>query len=507
MKAIILARVSTEEQIEDGKSVPAQLARAQEYARKKELAVISEYQFDESSLKEHRKKFEQVVEQIRKSKEKIALIVETVDRLQRSFKESVLLDEFRKEDKLEIHFIRESLIIHKNSNSSELQRWDLGVMLARSFVLQISDNVKRTYAHKLKNGEWINRAPIGYLNVSDEHDNKDIIVDKSKGHLIVKIFEMYASGNHSFKQIAGIISDMGLRGTYGDKAVCTSMVSAILLNPFYYGMMRSKGELYPHKYPPLISKQLFDKCQEVMKGWHKKPCKYAGKPFVLRGMAKCANNNCGCTITAENKHGYIYYSCTNYRKAHEHRDYIREEDMLAPINKVLQNISLSDEKIKKITEDLKKTNQSKNEFHKQSQLALRKEYDLIENRISNAFDLLADGLNDGSFTKDMFDKKVRGWKDRQAEILVEMQRYTDADENFYLTASLVLNLAKKAYELFQSSEVPEKRQLLSFILQNCELKGKNLSFNLKTPFDAMVLANECPTQGPALVSPRRSLKK
>ena len=35
MKAIILARVSTEEQMNEGQSIPAQLARAQEYAKRK----------------------------------------------------------------------------------------------------------------------------------------------------------------------------------------------------------------------------------------------------------------------------------------------------------------------------------------------------------------------------------------------------------------------------------------------------------------------------------------
>jgi len=85
----------------------------------------------------------------------VALIVETVDRLQRSFKESVLLDEFRKQGKLEIHFIRENLVVHKDSNSSEIQRWDLAVFMAKSFVLQISDNVKRTYEYKIRHGELL----------------------------------------------------------------------------------------------------------------------------------------------------------------------------------------------------------------------------------------------------------------------------------------------------------------------------------------------------------------
>jgi DNA invertase Pin-like site-specific DNA recombinase len=50
MKAIILARVSKEDQL-DGASIPAQLARSQEYAKRKGLDVTKEYQFDESSSK------------------------------------------------------------------------------------------------------------------------------------------------------------------------------------------------------------------------------------------------------------------------------------------------------------------------------------------------------------------------------------------------------------------------------------------------------------------------
>ena len=113
MKAIILARVSTEDQMIEGQSIPAQIARAREYAKRKGFEIQSEHQFDESSLKDKRTKYDAVVKEIDESKEKIALIVETVDRLQRSFKESVLLDEFRKKGKLELHFIRENLILHK----------------------------------------------------------------------------------------------------------------------------------------------------------------------------------------------------------------------------------------------------------------------------------------------------------------------------------------------------------------------------------------------------------
>ncbi len=91
----------------------------------------------------------------------------------------------------------------------------------------------------------------------------------------------------------------------------------------------------------------------------------------------------------------------------------------------------------------------------------------------------------------MFDKKLKEYKERQAELNEEMQRYTDADENYYITANTVLNLAKKAYEIFQSSEVSEKRQLLNFLLQNPRLKDRKLMFKLKTPFDTVLQANKC----------------
>jgi len=283
---------------------------------------------------------------------------------------------------------------------------------------------------------------------------------------------------------------MGLKSnTKNPKPLSVSQIEHILKNPFYYGIMRIKTGslkgLHPHKYQPLISKALFDKAQEIRVSYHKKPFKYASKPFIFRGMIKCAD--CGCTITPEITKGHIYYSCTNYHRFHKKRIYIREEELLNPIYKVLKDIQLSDDKIQEITEDLRKSNQAKNHFYEQSLRVLRKEYDQIENRTSKMFDLQLDG----SITKDMFDKKLKEYKERQAELNEEIQKYADADENYYITANTVLNLAKRAYKIFESSEVSEKRQLLNFLLQNPQLKAKKLMFKLKTPFDTVLQANKC----------------
>jgi len=490
MKAIILARVSTEEQMNEGQSIPAQLAKAREYAKRKTLLIQSEYQFDESSLKDRRTKFEQVIDEIKKSKEKVALIVETVDRLQRSFKESVLLDELRKEEKLEIHFIRENLIIHKDSNSSEIQRWDLAVFLAKSFVLQISDNVKRTNEYKIRRGEWIGKAPIGYINITKDDGSKNIEPDPIRSQFIVKMFELYSSGNYSLEILVGKLKTMGLKSnTKAPKPVGTALIYHSLKNPFYYGMMNYKSNLYHHKYAPLISKELFDLAQQILAGYHKKPFAYASKPYAFRGLIKCANPACGCTITPETHKGHNYYSCTNGKKIHAERAYIREEDLFAPVKEVIAGLQMPDDKIDETVDKLKKINKAKNEFYFDSIASLRKEHDQIEKRISSSYDLLVDG----SITKDMFNSKLKEYKEKQSEMEAQMTLYTNTDESFYLNANMLLHAVKKASQVFEGSEPATKRQILNFLLQNLKLDGKKLNFELKTPFDRVLEANRYST--------------
>ena len=70
--------------------------------------------------------------------------------------------------------------------------------------------------------------------------------------------------------------------------------------------MRWKGKLRPHKYPPLITKDLFDRVQAKV-SFKKKLVKYAGKAYIYRGLLKCAH--CGLSITPEMQKGYVYYHC------------------------------------------------------------------------------------------------------------------------------------------------------------------------------------------------------
>ncbi len=481
MKAIILARVSDKKQ----DSNEAQVVRVSDYVKFKGLSVWKTYEIEESSTTGDRERFQEVVEVIKDSKEPIALVVDTVDRLQRSFKESVLLDELRKVGKLEIHFYRENLVLGQNSNSSELLRWDMAVMFARSYVLQLSDNVKRKFEQKRRNGEWTGKAPMGYQNIAldaEKRLRKDIIPDPNTAHLIRKMFELYATGNHSGKTVRIAIAKDGLKSKTG-KPLAFSMVNFILSNPFYYGIMRCKGKLYPHKYQPLITKELFDRCQEIRKGWGKKPFQYAAKPHIFRGLLRCGK--CGCAMSPETAKGkYIYYSCTNAKKdLCKEKLYIPERELLKPIYDILGAFkAMPQEKIDEVVTGLRRSNESKTSYHENAVDSFQKEYNLVQVKIDRLMDLLLDS----SITKDDYDKKFKELKERQYEINLHLEEHTQADENYYNTASTVLNLAKNALEIFKGSEVPEKRKFLNYLLQNSIVNGRKPVFTLREPFSTIL---------------------
>jgi hypothetical protein len=70
------------------------------------------------------------------------ITADAVDRVQQGFKESILIERLLREGKMQLHFLRDRLILNKNSNSTDILRWDMSVMFAKSYVLQLSDNVK-----------------------------------------------------------------------------------------------------------------------------------------------------------------------------------------------------------------------------------------------------------------------------------------------------------------------------------------------------------------------------
>lgn len=58
----------------------------------------------------------------------------------------------------------------------------------------------------------------------------------------------------------------------------------------------------------------------------------------------------------------------------------------------------------------------------------------------------------------------------------------EAEDNYYISAKYLLELSNKAYKLFESSEVEERRQLIKLVLSNLTLEDKIVSYTAIKPF-------------------------
>lgn len=499
MKAIIVARVSTEEQKEAGNSLPAQLNRMRDYCERNEYIVVKEFSFDESAYKTKRDEFDKIIEFINSSKEKVAVCFDKVDRLSRNIfdKRVALLYERAVDDKIELHFVSDNQVINNKMSAGDKFAFGMKLGLSKYYSDAISDNVKRVLENKRRNGEWTGRARLGYLNVAldpEKRLRKDIIIDPERGPLVKQLFELYATGGYSITTIWQKITEKGLRGL-NDKKLSRSNVENILKDPFYYGVaFYKKYNLHrPHKYACLIEKELFDKCQEIRMQRRKLPAKMAvADKYIFKGILSC--KNCGCSITGEyhkKKSGkeYNIYSCTNAKRICK-REYVNETDLLKPIYEVLEQFeSISEETQTTLVNELRKETEAEVVFHKSQIDRIHNEYERTKERDNN----LLEAWLDKSITKDVYDKKHEEYNDKLQLLNIELDEHTKADYDYQTTVAIVLSVARRAKQIFVGSEPEEKRAFLHYLLQNPTVNKRTLDFTLRSPFNLVLELADCPT--------------
>ena len=86
--------------------------------------------------------------------------------------------------------------------------------------------------------------------------------------------------------------------------------------------------------------------------------------------------------------------------------------------------------------------------------------------------------------KDRYDKEI-------ARIQQQMNRLEEADNNFYLTATYLLQLFEHGDKLFEVANIEEKRELLQLVLSNLKLNAKTVRFTPNEPFATVLKLSEC----------------
>ncbi|WP_040255993.1 recombinase family protein [Rickettsia hoogstraalii] len=213
-KAIIISRVSTKRQQQSGYSLTGQTSDSKEYCADNNLEILKIYELAESATTGKRKIFMEAINFAASQKEIVAVVECEVNILQSSnFKELEMLKKLIDDEKIELHFCRQNLVIHKYSTSQEKMQWDLGIKLVQYRSDDARNNVNNITEYKLHHGEWISLpSPIGYLHSRDraKRGRDRIFIDPNRAPLIKRIFELYAKGIYTLPEIIRKNKGMGL---------------------------------------------------------------------------------------------------------------------------------------------------------------------------------------------------------------------------------------------------------------------------------------------------------
>ena len=98
------------------------------------------------------------------------------------------------------------------------------------------------------------------------------------------------------------------------------------------------------------------------------------------------------------------------------------------------------------------------------------------------FGIIKEVSFDESAYKDQRNEKHKG----HVYYIVPIALLQEAEDNYYITAKYLLELANRAYDLFVSSEVTERRQLIKLVLSNLRVEGKTVRYDALKPLDEIL---------------------
>jgi len=330
--AVLYARVSSKDQEREGFSIPAQQKFLREYAHTHGLTILREFVDVETAKQAGRGGFGDMLALLKAHPTCRTILVEKTDRLYRNIRDWITVDELN----LEVHFAKENVVVSKSSRSSEKFMHGIKVLMAKNFVDNLGEEVKKGMREKAEQGHWPSMAPIGYVNNLATHR---IEPDPQRAPLIAELFQVYATGAYSLKALLMKAQTIGLTHPRTGRGLFKSEIHRLLKNPIYSGDFMWDGNKYHGCHQAVITRALFDEVQAVPRLKPRPRHLKQRHPFM--GLLTCAK--CSCAITAEQKKGkYVYYHCTNHHGGCDN-SYIREERLSDLFGDVIRPIQITPE--------------------------------------------------------------------------------------------------------------------------------------------------------------------
>ncbi|MEX0909678.1 MAG: recombinase family protein [Candidatus Paceibacterota bacterium] len=335
-KYFLYARKSSEDDDRQVMSIEAQLFELREQARKENLEILAEFQESKSAKTPGREVFGKMMEQVERN-EGVGILAWHPDRLARNSMDGGRV----------IYAVDQKKIVSLCFPTFWFEPTPQGLFMlqvafgqSKYYSDNLSENIKRGVRQKLRRGEWLNLAPLGYVN---NPRLRNIEPDGVKAEIIKRAFEEYAQGTHTYISLAQFLADLGLTTRKGTPLAKVS-IKKLLTNRAYLGFIKHGDEWFDGNFEPIVSPQLFEVVQKVLQERERPRKRKIKHDFPFTGIFRCSE--CGSMISAQwttNRHGtkYRYYRCSK-KHGRCSQSYVREEQLASQLQAQLQTISLCD---------------------------------------------------------------------------------------------------------------------------------------------------------------------
>ena len=394
-KYFLYARKSTEDDDKQVMSIEAQLFELREFASRENLEILSEFQESKSAKTPGREQFAEMMTRI-EAGEASGVLAWHPDRLARNS-----IDGGRV-----IYAVDTQKVTSLRFPTFWFEPTPQGLFMlqvafgqSKYYSDNLTQNVKRGMRQKVRRGEWLTKAPFGYVN---NPKTRNIEPHPVHSKIIVRAFEEYAKGEHGLVSLADFLSLHGVvtkKGTPLGKA----SIKRLLTNRAYLGFVKHYDEWFDGSFAPIISPKLFEAVQKVLVERERPRKRKAKHDFPFVGIFTCGE--CRSMFTAQwatGRHGgkYRYYRCTK-KKGSCSQKYLREDVLADQLKEQLQTISLCDAYTSYMLEKV-------NEWEREENIASQSGVQQLTNEIKASearMDKLVSTYLDGDIEKEIYLKQ------------------------------------------------------------------------------------------------------
>ena len=469
-KYFLYTRKSTEEDDRQVMSIEAQVFELKEFARKENLEILQEFQESKSAKTPGRPVFNEMMAKVEQMGN-VGILAWHPDRLARNS-----IDGGRV-----IYAVDQKNIVSLRFPTFWFEPTPQGLFMlqvafgqSKYYSDNLVENIKRGVRQKLRRGEWLNFAPFGFVN---NPKVKNIEPHPTNSRLVVKAFEEYSKGTHTYRSLAQFLLDLGVV-TRNGTPLPEASIAKMLSNRAYIGFVKHKGEWHNGSFTPIITPKLFEAVQRVLKVKERPRMTRKNYNFPYCGLFRCGE--CGSMITAQYAHGnggtYIYYRCTK-KKGKCSQRYVREDILNFQIKEQLKTISLRDEYTDWMLEQVDKWEKEGNLSSQSSVQNLADKIKESETRLDNLVSIYLDG----NLPKELYIKRKDKIMRATLALKEEKKDFEHLGNNWVEPLREWILDTKQANFLSSRDDFCKTKELVQKIGTNHSVRDKSAHFGTPPP--------------------------